>query len=374
MRMAVLTAALALAGAAAAQPASATKADSGWVPLFNGTDFTGLYNYATGTGVVDVKTQTNFSVETGGTIQVKGMPAGYIGTIRQYSHYRVRVDYKWPVGTLADANSGLMIHLDSAAIASGFKSAGRPRSIEVNCRRDGNFPWSLWSAGSLGPYISTKVTAIPAAAKPGQYNPAGVDWTTNPYGGDNRVLSGDLQANPELPLGQWNHGEAHVYGADSGVFLLNGQVRTRGWNFRLGASGSNPASRVPCTRGSIALQAEGASISFRNFEIQELDSITRLPLHARKGCTDRNAANYDPRAVVGDGTCSATALARPADKGLRFLSNVPGGSWLTFPEGSTRVRLFDMAGRPIGTYHRGPDGLRLPDDAPRGVIAARFLP
>jgi hypothetical protein len=165
-----------------------------------------------------------------------------------------------------------------------------------------------------------------------------------------------------------------VYGADSGVFLLNGQVRTRGWTFRLGASGSNPASRVPCTRGSIALQAEGASISFRNFEIQELDSATRLPLHARKGCTDRNAANYDPRAVVGDGTCSATALARTPDNGLRFLSNVPGGSWLTFPEGSTRVRLFDMSGRPIGTYHRGSEGLRLPADAARGVLAARFLP
>lgn len=363
-----------LIGAVWAQPTSATKADSGWVPLFNGTDFTGLYDYASGVGTVDVKTQTNYTIEAGGIIHVKGAPSGYLGTLRQYSHYRVRVDFQWPVGTVANANSGLLIHLDSAAIFSGFKTGGRPRSIEVNCRRDGDFPWSLWSAAKLGPYISTKVTSIPVAGSQGQYNPAGVDWTDDPYGtGNSRVVSGDHQPNPELPPGQWNHGEADVYG-DSGVFTLNGQVRTRGGNFRLGSSGSNAASRVPCTRGNIGLQAEGYPISFRNFEIMELDPVTNVPIHARRGCTNRSSAIYDPRAVVEDGTCSGTALARPAGRSLRFVANPEGAAWLAFPDGSTRVRLFDLHGRPLGTYHRDPLGFRLPADAPRGAWVALFLP
>ncbi|MEO6097562.1 MAG: family 16 glycoside hydrolase, partial [Fibrobacteria bacterium] len=114
MRGLVLTVILALAEVASGQPTSATKADSGWVPLCNGTDFSGLYDYVSNTGMVDVKTQTTFTLEAGGVIHVKGNPGGYLGTIRQYSHYRVRVDFQWPVGTPSDANSGLLIHLDSA--------------------------------------------------------------------------------------------------------------------------------------------------------------------------------------------------------------------------------------------------------------------
>jgi hypothetical protein len=202
-----------------------------------------------------------------------------------------------------------------------------------------------------------------------------VAWTDDPYGsGTSRVISGDLQANPEFPLGQWNHGEADVYGADSGVFILNGQVRTRGRNFRLGAGGGNPASRIPCSRGNIGLQAEGYALSFRNWEIMELDSATGLPLHARKGCTNRADANYDPRAVVDDGTCSATALARPTGQGLGFAANPGGRARLAFPEGATRVQFFDLRGRPFGTYRRDPAGFRFPADAPRGVLVARFLP
>jgi hypothetical protein len=199
-----------------------------------------------------------------------------------------------------------------------------------------------------------------------------MDWTDDPYGGDSRVITGDFQPNPELPLGEWNHGEADVYG-DSGVFILNGQVRTRGRNFRLGADGSSAASRVPCMRGNIGLQAEGYPISFRNFEIMELDSVTNVPIHALKGCTNRTSANYDPRAVVDDGTCSATA-ARPEGRGHRLVANPSDRAWLAFPEGMTRVRLFDLTGRPLGTYRRDPSGFRFPADAPRGAWVARFLP
>ncbi len=367
----------ALIGAAAAQPTSATKADSGWVSLFNGTDLTGLYDYVSGTGMVDVNTQTNFTVQSG-MIHVNGSPGGYLGTIRQYSHYHVRVDYQWPVGTVANANSGLLIHLDSAAIFSkAFTTGGRPRSIEVNCRRDTNFPWSLWSADKLGPYITTTVTAIPAAGVPGQYNPAGVAWTDDPWGsGNTRVLTGDFQANPELPVGQWNRGEAYLYG-DSGTFVLNGQIRTRGHNFQTRLNAANASPRIACTKGNIGLQSEGFPILFRNFEIMELDSISNVPVHARRGCTDRRAANYDPRGMVDDGSCTPTALAGKTgtqEVGVRFLSNTLGNAWIAFPPGSTAMQLLNLSGRPVGVYPRSAAGSRLPAGLPRGVFAVRFLP
>src|SRR5215216_6119731 len=97
-----------------------TAADSGWRPAFNGTNFNGLYVYAVGTGVVNIAadsavvkigSQTNanamFRVDSG-RIRVQGTPNGYIGTIRQYSHYRARVQYMWPTNTSATANAGML--------------------------------------------------------------------------------------------------------------------------------------------------------------------------------------------------------------------------------------------------------------------------
>lgn len=340
-----------LAYAAQAQPQTATKADSGWISLFNEVDFSGLYVFESGKGRVDAKAQTDFTVESG-IIKVKGSPGGFLGTIRQYSHYRARVEYQWPAGTPGNANSGLLIHLDSAAIFSGaYTSGGRPRSIEVNCRRDNNYPWSLWSANRLGPYITSTVTSIPAAGVQGQYKPAGIAWTNNPWGDNNRIVSGDLQANPESAIGQWNRGEAHLFG-DSGVFILNGQVRTRGWNFRNRVQPADATPTVACTKGNIGLQSEGAPISFRNFEIQELDPATGIPLHARRGCTDRGSTRYDPRAVEENGSCAAsTALTGSGSRRagtLRFRARDMDKALAAFPDRSSRTQWFDMAGRAEG--------------------------
>ena len=45
---------LAAASFLAPSPRAQTSADSGWRPLFNGTNFNGLYVYAVGTGVVNI--------------------------------------------------------------------------------------------------------------------------------------------------------------------------------------------------------------------------------------------------------------------------------------------------------------------------------
>jgi hypothetical protein len=361
---------LALAGAlfiAAPAAQAQTAADSGWRPLFNGTNFDGLYVYAVNNGgvinlaagadSVRIGSNTMFKVDSG-RIRVSGSPNGYIGTIRQYSHYRVRVQYMWPAGTSSSANGGLLINLDSAQVrSSGFgTSANRPRSIEVNCRRDNGYPWSLWSASSHGPYISTTVTSVPATNAQGQYNVAGVAWTNDPWssGDNNRVITGSLQTNPEYPLGQWNQGQAWMRGADSGTFILNGQIRTRGWNFQNRVNSSSAEPRVPYSRGNIGLQSEGAVLYYRNFEIMELDSITGLPLNASTSVRSAMLRGYAVRSG-----------ARVAYTGAPMR--------VTVPEGFSGFHVFDLQGRLAWTYRGSESEILLPAELPQGALTIRFL-
>jgi hypothetical protein len=360
---------LALAGALSiAVPAaySQTAADSGWRPAFNGVNFNGLYVYAVGTGVVNIAadsavvkigSQTNanamFRVDSG-RIRVQGSggsPNGYIGTIRQYSHYRARVQYMWPVGTSSSANAGMLVHIDSAQVrAPGFNNSNnRPRSIEVNMKRDLNDPMSLWAAANLGPTITANV-ADSSIAIPLYVATGGVRWTANPS--NKRTIRSSF-TNPELALGQWNQGEYLLRGADSGVFTLNGQLRTRGYDFRNSTTSVGAASAPKYGRGNVVLQSEGATIYYRNFEIQELDSITGLPLHATTAVLER--------------------MVRSQGRSSSWITHAGGLTRLTFPEGTTRAELYNLRGRRIALI-RGEDAREVPAGTEKGLLFARFLP
>lgn len=265
--------------AAAAVP---TKEDSGWVSLYNGTNFDGFYAYFQDVGVVETDKQDAFVAEPG-IIHVPkahgGLSSteGHIITRKAYSWYRVRVDYRFSTDVNSQ-NAGLIVHIDNDAALIGKTKVLRPRSIEINMRRGENSPFTLWSATGLGPYISTTVKS-----GTNQYLPkaeGGVAWTNDPWG--QRVIHSTVPS-PENPQGQWNHGEALVYGDSLIVCTLNGKVRTMGWNFKLRGSPNeaDPAKRVPCDRGGIALQSEVQEIWYRNFEIMELEPHTLTPLNAK---------------------------------------------------------------------------------------------
>src|SRR4051812_1189396 len=88
-----------------------TKEDSGWVAIFNGTDFdNGFYVYKS--KYVDVKNQTSFKVENG-TIHATDSYTLLI-TTKEYSYYKVRVDSHFKVGQTG-GNAGLMILMDNTA-------------------------------------------------------------------------------------------------------------------------------------------------------------------------------------------------------------------------------------------------------------------
>jgi len=344
-----------------------TSADSGWTNLFNGTNFNGLYVYAKATtngqagyGRVTIaqdsarvrianQTTAMFQVDTGKTIKVggSGVPNGYIGTIRQYSYYHVRVQYMWPTGTAATANAGLLINLDSASLLSSSYNTtnNRPQSIEVNMKRDGNDggdPFTLWSAASLGPYITTRVVDSVAW----KYSPTGIVWTDNPWG--NRTIYSTVP-NPEKPLGQWNQGEAYMYGADSGTFILNGVVRTKGWNFQTRVNPNNPTPRVAYSRGNIGLQSEGSVIYYRNFQIQILDSATGKPVALLNQERNRKLT------------------------GRELMVKASGERWIDIPKGYSGLQLYNLRGRLVWSFRGSDVRAVVPVDVEKGILRARFL-
>ena len=282
-------------GAAFAGP----KEDSGWVSLFDGTTLNGFYAYFQDDGVVDMAKQDAFFAEEG-TIHVRKAHGGFsnkeghLFTLKEYSWYRVRVDYKFSTD-INSQNAGLIVHVDNNAALVGKITTLRPRSIEINMRRAEASPWTFWSATGLGPYISTTV-------KQGSNNylakaDGGVDWTNDPWG--ERIIR-STYPNPEKPQGEWNHGEALVLGDSMIVCTLNGVLRVKGWDIRLrgSANDATPSKRVPCDKGAIGIQSEVQEIWYKNFEIMELEPHTMRALNAKPTALTGAVAKPGTRAVA----------------------------------------------------------------------------
>src|SRR5688572_27613287 len=111
--------------ASAALAQTFTKADSGWVPLFDGKTFDGLYSRMYTKEVTDIPNKT-FSIDSGmiKVTQGSGWEQGHIGTDKKFSHYRARVEYKFE-GT--SGNAGFTYHTDESVPRM---SNNWPRSIE----------------------------------------------------------------------------------------------------------------------------------------------------------------------------------------------------------------------------------------------------
>jgi hypothetical protein len=361
-----------LAGAlpAAGQPSAATAADSGWIALCNGKNLDGFNLFLNGAGLVPPAGHAEYDIDSG-MIHAPTGSNGHLVTAKEYGYYRVRVDYRFGPETGIE-NAGLVIHFDLQQAAS-LKNVSRPRSIEVNIRKEENSVWTLWAAAQLGPYITTTVKSGTQSTANPAYLPAadgGVDFTADPWG--SRVIYSALP-NADKPKGQWNHGEASIHG-DSGSFRLNGQLRCAGWGFQARVNAGNPTPRVRYGRGAIALQSEGHQIWYRNFEIMELDSATGAPLHARRGCTARGDSRYDPRAVIDDGNCAATGTRGgiPASGLFRAFGSRSMLSFEIRKPGPYALEVFDASGAKVAAYAgRGPESQVL-SLGRAGVFAVRF--
>lgn len=192
-------------------------------------------------------------------------PFGYIATKRVYSHYRLKLEYRWaekkfqPRATEV-RDSGLLYHVAQ-------KEGVWPRSIELQIQeRD------------VGD-IFTVHTRVHSTVDPKQIPPdepkqwGGALYLGREDGGVEHGIGGDwiarIRKSGMHEREGWNTIELVVQG-DRAVHIVNGQVNNRCFQFEQ-PDPSRPGKFLPLREGRIAIQAEGAEVLFRNIVLTPLD-------------------------------------------------------------------------------------------------------
>jgi hypothetical protein len=294
--MPVLTG-LVLVAATAVSAQTFSRADSGWVRLFNGANFDGFYSRTYNVGGVNapkvVPPGSPYTIEYPGTdtaaIRV-GTTAnqGNIGTLdTTFSHYRLSWESKYDAIN-ANSNSGLTYHVDESAIRM---NNNWPRSIEFQGKQSEigsafsiqqvTFDTRASSTGQGANYVATGGSAIRAC----EFGCNGRWYKGNP------LITPYASATPTVP--RWLRFHLVARGADSAIHIVNDTTVMRLWNIRIfndstkptGSTTSNssaPSNNTPARpwdRGGLGWQAEGATVRYRRLEIMRIPPTTPMNEH-----------------------------------------------------------------------------------------------
>lgn len=186
--------------------------------LFNGKNFDGwTFDMIDPT----VKPEAVWSISEGILI-CKGRPPGVMRTVRDYSNYELRVEWRWAPGA-KPGNSGVLIH------------ASKPREI---------FVWPKSIEVQLGHENAGDFWMIGETVAVADAQPQGRRWWKKGEGFE------------KLP-GEWNSARIRCDRKKVMVWI-NGNLMNEG--LQLSAS-----------RGAICLQSEGGEVHFRNIELTLFD-------------------------------------------------------------------------------------------------------
>lgn len=256
-----------------------SQKDSGWVDIFNGKDFTGLYTYLVWTNVsgtnkdsmynknYDNDPKGTFKVENGMIHGINTITQGHIGTRKDYSRYRCRVEYRF-IGTNGSTNAGFLYHLDT----SSFKLFDQhPRSVECQMKHN-EMGWAFLIANVWMTSYVDKNTYV--AYNGFKYLPASQGGTIFTQGDrePNRVIRSADHVEHYPPDTAWNMEEIWVYGSDSASHAVNGKVVLKGTNLVYDKIKDDTTTKVPLYKGKIGVQAEGHEVYYRNWQVMELDN------------------------------------------------------------------------------------------------------
>lgn len=169
-------------------------------------------------------------------------PFGIITTNKAYSYYNLELEYKWGERKFAPRleakrDAGILFHIQG-------KKVVWPSSLE--CQTQENDTGDLWVIKE------PKVTVIEKDSTE----------TTLDSSGDKAFLQNIKYANFETD--RWNKIRIEVRGSKSAKFFVNGHLVNEIKNFL-------SKDKTPLEKGVIALQAEGAEITYRNIRIQEIE-------------------------------------------------------------------------------------------------------
>lgn len=233
-----------------------------WIQLFNGTNLEGWTIKIAGEPL-GVNYADTFRVEDG-MIKVAydkyekfKSRFGHIYTNIAYSHYILRMEYRFTGAMMSDApryvnlNSGVMIHAQSPQ-SLGLKQAF-PASLEVQFLAD----------EGKGPRPTANLCT------PGTH----VDFKGQLYTG--HILQSTA---PTFPAEEWVRIEVEVHGHDEIIYRVNGTEVLRYQHPQLDPMDQSATRLLAAgaarllSSGHIALQAEGQPVWFRNIELMSLET------------------------------------------------------------------------------------------------------
>jgi len=191
------------------------------VALFNGKDLTGWTHYLADP---QAKASDTWSVDTAEKVLIcKGRPLGYIRTLKDYSDFVLKLEWRFNPVTKQAGNSGVLLRIVGP-------DKIWPRCIEAQLM-----------SGSAGDFWLIDEAQL----------------TTPPERVDPNAPRHRLHTHSnENPIGQWNTYEILCHGGRVRL-KVNGEVLNEG-------TGADIRS------GKIGLQSEGAEIHFRNVRLRPI--------------------------------------------------------------------------------------------------------
>jgi len=264
------------------------RAEPGWTPLWNGTDFDGWttwmqqpspgsdvpglkrdadgkYTEPIGSGRDPLKVFTIVrDVDGRPAIRISGEVFGELRSKRAFKDYHLKLqfkwgDKKWPPREKPETprDSGLLYHVHAPPGEGGRTWA---RSIELQIQEH--------DVGDL--YAVGSAIAVRAKRRAGtqlyDYDPAG-EWTffSQSQGASGRCIK---QPDNEKPTGEWNTVELIAFAEDA-IHIVNGKVVMRLHS----PTRIDSELPTPVTAGPIILQSEGAEVFYRDIQVRPITAI-----------------------------------------------------------------------------------------------------
>ena len=246
---------------------SLTADEEGFVPLFDGKSLEG-WTSARSEGDGDWgafsvnKEEKAIHVYAGQQADSK-QDTDCLNTVKQYSHYILKLDYKWLDKRFAprtdwDGDAGLLFHVH------GDLKQVWPPSLEMQIgesagdKKNGKRSKGRFHSGDL--FVIGKGLEVTTTMADGWWNPKGEKRTGR---------SAPTKLGVEKPMGEWNEIEIQVHGSEKAVFIFNGE---KVFEITDLTKKDKDGKKLPLEKGHIGLQAEWAEILYRNIRIKELPS------------------------------------------------------------------------------------------------------
>ena len=190
--------------------------------LFNGKNLDGWTIFVKDSTV----NPTDFFYVNDGMIETVGVPAGYLRTVKEYSDYKLHVEWRYPE---KPTNSGILLHINGPDLIW-------PNHFQAQLKYENAGDFIVQGVGMKATIVGEVYTS-----------------TDDP----NKPLLPKFKPTNEKPAGEWNSYDITCEGKIIKI-KVNGLLQ-------------NLATDCNVTKGSIGLQAEGSKIQFRNLWVEPIN-------------------------------------------------------------------------------------------------------